>query len=169
VTETQIKLFWDDKHGGFFSTAAGQADLILRLKDGMDNAEPSTNGFSARNLYRLGAMLEDASYTQLAKKTVHAFEAEILQHPFLFAGMMDSVVVERLGKKSLVIRGHGENIDAYIQKMNDNTGLARTVVRIGKDNKWLRQRNALLKDIDGEKEGIMVCEGQTCKEVSFDE
>jgi hypothetical protein len=83
--------------------------------------------------------------------------------------MMDSVIVERLGKKSLVIRGQGEKVDEYIQKMNADTGIARTVVRIGKENKWLRERNTLLKDIDGEKEGIMVCEGQTCKEVAFDE
>lgn len=114
-------------------------------------------------------MLDDESYTALAKKTVHAFEAEILQHPFLFAGMMDSVVVERLGKKSLVIRGTGEKVEAYIQKMNDDTGLARTVVRLGKDSTWLRARNALLRDVDGEKEGVMICEDRTCKEIAFDE
>ncbi|KAF2397118.1 DUF255-domain-containing protein [Trichodelitschia bisporula] len=59
LQHTQIALFWDSRAGGFFSTSANATDLILRLKDGLDNAEPSTNGASARNLLRLASYLED--------------------------------------------------------------------------------------------------------------
>ena len=102
LQKTQIKLFWDAEHYGFFSTPENQPDLIMRLKDGMDNAEPGTNGVSARNLDHLGALLEDNEYVKKARDTASAFEAEIMQHSFLFPSMMDAVVVGKLGIKHTV-------------------------------------------------------------------
>ena len=29
---------------------------------------------------------------------------------------------------------------------------------------WLKRRNALLRNVDGEKKGMMVCEGGVCNE-----
>ncbi|KAK3109535.1 hypothetical protein LTR53_017124, partial [Teratosphaeriaceae sp. CCFEE 6253] len=60
LQQTQIRLFWDEKGAGaFYSTPEGQADVLVRSKDGMDNAEPSTNGVSAQNLFRLGSLLDE--------------------------------------------------------------------------------------------------------------
>ncbi|KAF2672499.1 hypothetical protein BT63DRAFT_197579 [Microthyrium microscopicum] len=167
LQKTQTKLFWDEEHGGFFSTSMDQTDLILRLKDGMDNAEPSTNGVSAQNLNRLGAMLEDEAYIKQAKRTVHAFDAEILQHPFLFVSMLESVVAEFRGMKTIVITGSGENVDKYIDEVRDKTPWGRTVVRIGGgvEGKWLKERNTLIKAMDVEKAGVQLCENGACRDV----
>ena len=116
LQRTQNKLFWDDKGGGFYSTKAGQADTLLRLKDGMDGAEPSTNGVAASNLWRLGSVLEDESYTKLARKTCEAFGTEMTQHPFLFSSMMSSVVAGRLGMKNVVICGDTREVKDAIAK-----------------------------------------------------
>jgi uncharacterized protein YyaL (SSP411 family) len=165
--ETQIRLFWDSGHGGFYSTAENQPDVLLRLKDGMDNAEPSANGVSARNLFRLGAMLDDDKYTEQAKATLHAFEAEIMQHPFLFPGLLDAIVMERFGVRSYVVRGDGERVREQLKAFGREAGVGRTVVRLGaaaKDD-WIRGRNGLLKSLDGEADGVQVCEGGVCKEI----
>lgn len=153
--------------GGFFSTAANQSDLILRLKDGLDNAEPSTNGLSARNLNRLGAMLEDEEYRTQAKRTLHSFEAEILQHPFLFVGLLDAVVVEQLGIRTLVITGSGKAVDDYVEKLRSGTPWGRTMVKLGEgiESKWLQERNMLIKAMDPNKAGVQLCEAGSCKEV----
>lgn len=58
----------------------------------MDNAEPSTNGVSACNLFRLGSLLSDEYYKSEAKRTMEAFEAEMLQYPWLFASFLTGVV-----------------------------------------------------------------------------
>ncbi|KAJ4289708.1 hypothetical protein N0V90_011037 [Kalmusia sp. IMI 367209] len=116
---SQIDLFWDKQHLGFFSTPEGQKDLIMRLKDGMDNAEPGTNGVSARNLDRLGALLEDDAYVKRARETTSAFEAEIMQHPFLFPGMMDSVVASKFGIRHAVITGEGEKVDEWLRRYRE--------------------------------------------------
>lgn len=63
----------------------------------MDTSLPSTNAVSVSNLFRLGSDLDDENYSALAQETVSAFEAEILQHPWLFPGLLLGVVSARLG------------------------------------------------------------------------
>ncbi|EKG11113.1 protein of unknown function DUF255 [Macrophomina phaseolina MS6] len=166
LQRTQIKLFWDSTSGAFFSTAEGQADLILRLKEGMDNAEPSTNGISASNLYRLGALLEEPDYTKRAKETCEAFEAELMQHPFLFPSMLNGIVALRLGMKSIVVSGSGENVEKAISKARSRVNTNTTIARLGPGTKsdWLKKRNVLFKSLDERTPRVQVCEGGVCKE-----
>lgn len=63
----------------------------------MDTALPSTNAVSVANLFRLGDLLADDKFTSLARETIDAFEAEVLQHPWLFPGLLAGVVTARLG------------------------------------------------------------------------
>ncbi|KAF3768785.1 hypothetical protein M406DRAFT_82026 [Cryphonectria parasitica EP155] len=113
LQKTQIDLFYDptvpstsrpvtpmahhSACGGFYSTTDEASHVILRLKDGMDTAQPSTNAISASNLFRLGVMLGDTHYTKLARETINAFEVEALQYPWLFIGLLGGVVTARLG------------------------------------------------------------------------
>jgi uncharacterized protein YyaL (SSP411 family) len=133
----------------------------------MDNAEPSTNGISARNLNRLASIFGDEKYTTLARRTATAFEAEILQHPFLFVGMLESIVATRLGVRGVVITGEGENVTKELTKIRGQTSFGQTLVRIGPGTKysWLTQRSELLKAMNPTKPGVQVCEQGVCKEI----
>ncbi|KAF2182826.1 hypothetical protein K469DRAFT_584993 [Zopfia rhizophila CBS 207.26] len=165
LQQTQLRLFWDKENLGFFSTPENQKDLILRLKDGMDNAEPGTNGVSARNLDKLGALLEDENYSHRARETASAFEAEIMQHPFLFAGMMDAVVVGKLGIRHSVITGEGARVEEWLKAYRAKPEGLGTVSRIGMGmGKWLKSRSALVKSMDETKEAVMVCEQGACRD-----
>lgn len=97
LQKTQNSLFHDPQAGAFFSTSSTSPHTILRLKDGMDTSLPSVNAVAASNLFRLGALLDDETYSALARGTVNAFEAEMLQHPWLFPGLLGAVVTARLG------------------------------------------------------------------------
>ncbi|KAF2146063.1 uncharacterized protein K452DRAFT_305049 [Aplosporella prunicola CBS 121167] len=166
LQKKQIELFWDGVSGGFYSTGADQADLILRLKDGMDNAEPSTNGTSAGNLHRLGSLFEDSDYMDRARKTCEAFEAEVMQHPFLFAAMMSSIVAIRLGMKSIVACGASEDVEKAVLRVRSRVGTNTTIARLGGGSKceWLKKRNALFKSLDADAPRVQVCENGVCKE-----
>jgi uncharacterized protein YyaL (SSP411 family) len=96
TTETQISLFYDTA-GAFYSTTTSSPHTILRLKDGMDTSLPSTNAVSVSNLFRLGDLLSDDKFIRFARETVNAFEAEMLQYPWLFPGLLAGVVAVRLG------------------------------------------------------------------------
>ena len=173
LAETQISLFYDPQQYGFFSTAAGAPDLILRLKDGMDNAEPSTNGVAASNLYRLSSLLNDPEFNGLrysgyAKGTLEAFSAEIIQHPYLFAGMLESVITSNLGMRSVVVSGAHEKIEQKIRQIRTKTsGLPETIARIGEGSKcsWLKGRNDLVASMDETKPFVQICEAGACREV----
>ena len=165
LQQTQVKLFWDAEKHAFFSTPENQPDILIRSKDGMDNAEPSTNGVSANNLFRLGSILNDTEYEKRAKQTVAAFEVEIGQHPGLFSGMMSSVVASTLGMKGLMVVGDGEDAEAMLKKFNENITPNYTILRIGGgvNSEWLRSRNDLLKDLDGTRSMFQLCESGVCK------
>lgn len=74
----------------------------------MDSSEPSTNGTSAANLYRLSSLLNDDSYSRKAKETIAGFESELLQYPWLFASFMPSIVAGQLGVKGVVVSGSAD-------------------------------------------------------------
>ncbi|KAL9580403.1 MAG: hypothetical protein Q9203_006318, partial [Teloschistes exilis] len=104
LQKSQIELFHDPQSSGFFTTRASPS-LLLHLKSGMDAAEPSPNSLSARNLHRLASLLDDDAYLKLARETVAAFEAEVEQFPWCFAGLLGAVVMGRLGVSDVVILG----------------------------------------------------------------
>lgn len=174
ITESQNRQFYDfHGTGAFFCTVSQAPHVILRLKDGMDTAEPSTNGTSASNLYRLSRLLGDDAYAHQALETVESFESEILQYPWLFTSFMPSIVAGARGLggvKGVVITGEGDLVDKMNKQIAlDPRGPLRTVARVdcGWGSLWLRQRNSLLNefglDIPGEGR-ILLCENGNCRE-----
>ncbi|PQE33622.1 DUF255 domain protein [Rutstroemia sp. NJR-2017a WRK4] len=170
LQKSQIELFYDSSNSGaFFSTPASAPHVILRLKDGMDSSEPSTNGTSASNLFRLSSLLNDDSYTQKAKETIKSFESEMLQYPWLFASFMPAVVASHLGVKGVVAyegdgdKGVGKRVREFERTPRGGLG---TFARLGGEGgKWLRERNGLLKGmVESGKTRILVCENGACRE-----
>jgi uncharacterized protein YyaL (SSP411 family) len=69
----------------------------------MDSAHPSTNAVSASNIFRLGAIQGyHFRYTTLAKDTLKAFQAEMLQYPWLFVGLLACIPAALQGAESKV-------------------------------------------------------------------
>ena len=174
LQETQINLFFDsEKSGGFFSTAKDSQDVIIRSKDAMDNAEPSTNGVSARNLFYLGALLKNTSphasaagqsLDERAIQTVKAFEVEMGQHPGLMSGLLAGVVASRLGMRSVLISGSGQIVDAALHELRTNVWPGVAVIRIppGGAGSWLKSKNDTLASVDPAREMVQVCAGTQC-------
>ena len=65
LTEKQRELFEDTEPGGFFSTAAGDHRLVLRVKEDYDGAEPSGNSVAVMNLLRLAQMTNRAGFPRV--------------------------------------------------------------------------------------------------------
>ncbi|EHK99081.1 hypothetical protein M7I_5081 [Glarea lozoyensis 74030] len=165
--ETQLTHFYDTTGtGGFFSTSASAPHLILRLKDGMDSSEPSTNGTSASNLFRLSSLLNDDSYASKAKETIRSFESEMLQYPWLFSSFMPALVAGQLGVKGVVVGGAGEVGAERIRSFERMPrGGVMTFARVSGEGGWLRERNELLRSFGTDGRGrVLVCEEGVCRE-----
>lgn len=168
----QISLFHDTTAGGFYSTSPTQSDLLLpTLKDSNDGAEPSTNGITALNLFRLASFFSDDSYRQIARRTIAAFEAEIVEHPFLFASLLNAIVWERLGGREVTVVGEGEELERSVAVLRSRLKASTTVTRLGGSAKseWLVGRNELLKGMDQGKKMVQVCENMECRIVGTEQ
>lgn len=158
---------------------------LFRLKTGTDSATPSTNGVIAQNLLRLSSLLEDESYKLKARQTCHAFAVEIMQHPFLFVGMLDVIVGLEIGTKSVtgvLGRAAATGDDSakaesdLIHKIRAEAGrtastsaavLSMVDVRQSQTDTsgWLRERNPLLTELASGKDYMLICEAGSCRTV----
>jgi len=73
-----LSLFEDKEGGGFFSSPANQGDLVLRLKDDYDGAEPSGNSVMALALLRLARIIGSNDFRIAAERTLEAFSGRML-------------------------------------------------------------------------------------------
>lgn len=141
---------------------------------GLDSQEPSTNGTSANNLFRLATILGDPKLEKYAHLTCSAFSTELLQHPFLFSSLMPSIVASNLGMRSVVLAGSPEDptIAMHLRKLRTKLLTNTTLVQLDPAKKesfeWLLNRNTLYKELlmmatkEGGKPVVQVCEGAKC-------
>ncbi|HEX4807984.1 MAG TPA: thioredoxin domain-containing protein [Bryobacteraceae bacterium] len=73
--------FIDSDQGGFFSTAAGAGDLLLRLKDDYDGAEPSGNSVAIDVLLRLAHITGDEAFSKQAEAALRWFGPKLQRQP----------------------------------------------------------------------------------------
>jgi uncharacterized protein len=78
LAESMMARFYDPDRGGFWQSPAGSADLILRIKEDYDGAEPSSNSVAVLALLRLGALTGRSDFKEAAERTLRLF-AERMQ------------------------------------------------------------------------------------------
>src|SRR6185369_11138555 len=79
LAEAMLAKFFDAENGGFWQSAANSKDLILRVKDDYDGAEPSGNSVATLALLKLGAITGRKKFAAAAEQTLQLF-AHRLQH-----------------------------------------------------------------------------------------
>src|SRR5439155_12734057 len=171
LQETQDRLFFDEKNGGYFSTSGKDQSVFLRMKDDNDGAEPAASSVAALNLLRLSQICDDpaAAGAKRARKTVDAF-ATTLSH---FASAMPQMLVAldySLSKpRQIVIAGKKDASEtkALLKEVHRHF-LPKTVLFLAdaaEGQKYLAEKNEVIGAmslVDG-KPAAYVCENFTCK------
>jgi hypothetical protein len=80
--------FEDAENGGFFSTLPGDADLLLRMKDDYDGAEPSGNSVATCVLLRLSHLTGDDTFRVRAERSLQASAPKLDEQPSQAPQMM---------------------------------------------------------------------------------
>ncbi|OOG00852.1 hypothetical protein ASPCADRAFT_202680 [Aspergillus carbonarius ITEM 5010] len=125
---------------GYYTTpstmTAATPGPLLRLKTGTESATPSVNGVIARNLLRLASILDEEAYRELARLTCHSFSVEVLQHPFLFVGLLDAIVGLETGTRNVtgvfstaVIGGSVQASEGVIRKTDEPVSVRDLIVQ----------------------------------------
>jgi uncharacterized protein YyaL (SSP411 family) len=169
LQQTQDRLFFDEKGGGYFSTSGTDMSVVLRMKDDNDSAEPAASSVAALNLSRLAQLRNDKQLAERARKTLDAF-APTLNH---FASAMPQLLVavdfNSAKPRQVVIAGKIENDDTKsLLKEVHKHFLPNKILMLadgGDGQKFLGENNEALRamsPIDG-KPAAYVCENFTCK------
>jgi uncharacterized protein len=160
LADVMLEKFFDPENGGFWQSAAGSKDLILRLKDDYDGAEPSGNSVAVLSLLKLAAITGKKNFTEAAEKTLRLF-AERLQKfpqavPFLLQALdfwlqeptRIVVVGQRNSSKFLEMLGAAHSVYQPNKIILGNDGA------VGEFSKTLPAKGEVT---------VYVCEGNTCR------
>jgi uncharacterized protein YyaL (SSP411 family) len=111
---SQNRLFEDQIQGGYFTTAAGDTNLLLRMKEDYDGAEPSANSVTALNLLRLAQMTDAREFGRSAESTLKAFANRLRDESSAMPQMLLAIAF-RFGKpKQIVIAGKPDSQDTKL-------------------------------------------------------
>ena len=113
ATETadqMLDLFWDDEHGGVFSTGSDADALITRPKDISDGAIPSANSAAVNALLRLAALTGARRFADRAEDILRLLAPLAVQQPMGFAHVVTALDQVLSGFTEIVIPGDNQEL-----------------------------------------------------------
>jgi uncharacterized protein YyaL (SSP411 family) len=169
LQETQDRLFFDEKNGGYFTTSGKDASVLLRMKDDNDSAEPAASSVAALNLLRLSQIYDDKQLEDRARKTIDAFATTLSHFPSAMPQMLVARDFSSSKPRQIVIAGKKDapETKALLTEVRRHF-LPKTILFLadgGEGQKYLGERNEAIRamsPIDG-KPAAYVCENFTCK------
>jgi uncharacterized protein YyaL (SSP411 family) len=159
--ETVIARFEDRDAGGFFSTAEGDASLILRMKEDYDGAEPSGNSMAAIALLRLAAIVGREDFARAADRTLHAFAPRMRAGAAGLPQMLVAYLLYRGGSKQIVIAG--DEVSAMLKAVQQRFLPGRSLIVVRTDEDRARFPGLAGKAPIGGRAAAYVCENFACQ------
>jgi len=100
----QDDLFLDKEIGGYFGAEEGAEDIIIRLKDDHDGAEPSSNSVSAMNLVRLYKLTNNDVYKLQAEQIFKLFHDRLTQIPISMSALVEAFLFYKQDGPVLIVK-----------------------------------------------------------------
>lgn len=113
IQELQDKHFWDSTNGGYFYSDASQADVVVRMKEDHDGAEPAGNSVSVHNLILLGSYFEEQKFKDKATAISNYF-SNVSPLGYAMPEMMSCLMLNDVGLYMLVVVGELNFIHNFV-------------------------------------------------------
>lgn len=158
LTQYALAHFYDDEAGLFHFVEEKEAQLIARPKGIFDEVIPSANSVMAHNLWDLGVLLDNAVYTNMARKMLRKISPRFLQHAAYLANWA-TLSIRQL-QPPVVVAIIGPAYRAWARTLQQRLpGKAWWVgTETASDLPWLAHKKAI-----GGKTTIYVCYQDTCQ------
>ena len=108
-----IENFHDPANGGFWQSPADRSDLILRVKDDYDGAEPSGNSVATLALLKLAAITGREDFRQPAEATLQLAAVRLQKQPAALAFMLHALDFWLDEPRRVVIAGDINSTDFH--------------------------------------------------------
>ena len=169
LQEKQDELFWDPAAGGYFENSGDDPNVVLRMKEDSDGAEPSSNSVSVRNLARLSALLDRAEWRVRAGRTAAAFARQLCRAPTAMPQMLASLGWLEGSPRQIVLLGEpeAEGAPAMVAEVWRRFLPRRVLMRVDRRGREFFGPRipfvAGLPDRDGAPAAAYVCENFACR------
>jgi hypothetical protein len=167
--QVQMNALFADAKGGYFSTEEGAPDILFRLKEDHDGAEPSANSIASMNLARLARIFNSKEFQNSAARIIGTFHSTLdrmaVALPQMLAAL-DSTITEPV---QVIVAGQPEDTStAELLRVIRRRYLPNKVVLLAdgkKGQKWLEQYVEAIRSmapVNG-KSAVYVCRNFTCE------
>ena len=133
LIEVVLKVFADQKSGGFYFTAEDHETLISRPKSFGDEALPAGNGVAAVVLQRLGFLLGETRYLVAAEQTLRAAWAPMQEYPSGHASLLQALEELLYPPEIVILRGPTAVIDPWRRELSRRYAPRRIVLAVPAD------------------------------------
>ncbi|MCX7604000.1 MAG: thioredoxin domain-containing protein [Bryobacteraceae bacterium] len=131
LARVMIELFEDAGGGGFFTSPASASDLLFRMKEDYDGAEPSGNSLAVEALLRLARLTGDDSFLAPARRTLEAFASRLEQQPSALPRMLAALLLHEAPPVEIEFRGAAEALLGEFHRHFEPFATARWTGRDG--------------------------------------
>jgi len=161
------ELFEDPSDGAFFTTAAGDPTLVLRMKDDYDGAEPSGNSIALLDLERLAHLTDRAEYHETAERTLRALSPKMAGQPVAVPQMLVAFEYSLAARREVVIVGGRREARPFLHQLRSRF-LPHTVVLLVDSEDTRRKLDRIfpavadMRGLNGQPTAY-VCQGYICQ------
>lgn len=91
--------------GGYYATKGDDPNLLLRLKEEYDSAEPTASSIALGNLVQLAMLVSESSekYMEKAKQTIRCFQERVKRIPMAMPQFVYSMYLYTLYPTSMKV------------------------------------------------------------------
>jgi uncharacterized protein YyaL (SSP411 family) len=159
LANAMLKKFFDAENGGFWQSG-GSKDLILRLKDDYDGAEPSGNSVAVLSLLKLAAITGEKKFAEAAEKTLRLFADRMQNAPQAVPFMLQALDFSLQEPARAVIAGKQDSA-----KLHE---LLRAAHSVYQPNKIILGNTGAVEEFSKtlpakDEATVYVCFGNECK------
>ncbi|HTD15342.1 MAG TPA: hypothetical protein VK673_09185, partial [Chthoniobacterales bacterium] len=163
--QVQMGALFADPKGGYFSTEEGAPDILFRLRDDHDGAEPAANSVAAMNLLRLGWIFDRSEFRDAAQRIMTSSATILERSPVAVPQMLAALCGLLAEPVQVVIATQNKNSEPLIRAIGPLFLPDKIVLCADPDDPWLSQHVPALKGmglIDG-KAAAYVCQHFACE------
>jgi uncharacterized protein len=105
LTDAMIARFHDEAGGGFWFAPAGQDDIIARMKDDYDGAQPSGNAIAMANLQKIAQLTDNPRYAAIADESFGRLLPRFARMPTAVPQWLCALDAAKFKHRQIVIAG----------------------------------------------------------------
>lgn len=165
-TDEMIRLFWDEKNGGFYYYGSDAENLILRPKEFYDGAMPSGNSMASYVLVKLEKITRRSEYQKIIDRQFSFLNGHIEDYPTSATFALCAMMVQLLeGREIVCVIKNPLDMDELKQLLRDYFLPETVVIPIEEHSAdGLEMAAPYTKEYDrtGAESEFYVCKGFQC-------